>query len=523
MDKKIIFGNDARIKVLDGINIVVDAVKVTLGYGGRTVIISDGGYPTRTTKDGVTVANSISLKDDVLNAGAKMAKEISSKTSDDVGDGTTSILIIFQEIVKEGMTMIQSGVNPTQLKKGMDAAVKSIVATLDKMAIQIDGNNELLKQIASVSANNDEEIGKIVGEVFDKLGPYGIIAIEDSKTYDTRIESVNGFQFASGWFSHYFITDHDRNICELIKPYVLIVEGKINSSSEVVPIMEKCAVGGRSLLLIAEDFDATVVATIHTNRNVFAAACVKFNFIGDTKEELMVDLCAMTGAELITEKTGKDIKNIQLSALGECEKVICTKEETTIVSGRQVVEMVNSRIEDAKIKISNAKHPFIKQLQERRAAKLSGGIAICYVGGATEVERSEKKDRIEDSVRATKAAIEEGIVPGGGTALIRCIPNLDALKYDNEAEKQGITLVKKAIQKPAFQICENASGTGALNVSKIKEKHGNIGYNAKTDELEDLVKAGIIDPKKVVRVCIENSVSAAAQVLISEALIVNDI
>lgn len=511
--------------VLKGIDIVANAVKVTLGAGGRTVIISDGGFPTRTTKDGVTVANSISLRDDIENAGAKMIKEISSKTSEDVGDGTTTVCVLMQEIVREGMGLVQAGINPMLLKRGIEIAVKSIVATLDRIAIPIGEGSDLLKQIASVSANNDKEIGDLVGEVFSKLGKYGMVAIEDSKSPDTWVEQVNGFEFDSGWSTYHFINNSAKNSCELANPYFLIVEGKLTKFEEIMPLIEKAVKQQKPIVFIAEDFEFEVIRDIVHNieRGVLKCVCIKYNFIGETKEELMLDLCAMTGATLISEKTGKKIQNLQLEYLGECEKIVCTKDETKIIQGKQSAEAVKSRIEDANVKIENAKNIFRKQQQERRIAKLSGGIALCYVGGKTEVERSEKKDRIDDSIRATKAAIEEGVVPGGGTALIRCIANLNELRPETEHDRRGIELVKMAIEKPAFQIIKNAIGKGELVVEEVKQKFGNFGYNALTDQIEDLVKSGIIDPKKVVRVCIENAASAAVQVLISEALIVNDI
>lgn len=525
MSKKILFQKDARTGVMKGIDIVADAVKVTLGAGGRTVVISDGNFPTRTTKDGVTVANSISLKDDIENAGAKMAKEISSKTADTVGDGTTTILVLFQELVKQGLSLIESGGNPMKIKKGMELAAKSIVLSLDRMAIPVGHHIEVLKQIAVVSANNDKEIGDIVGEVFSKLGPYGIIAIEDSKGPDTSIELINGFQFNCGWFNEYYVNNLSNNTCELEKPYVLIVDGKLTEFKKVFGIVEKAAMARRPLLIIADDFDFPMTRDFLNNIKLkkVEGCCIKYNYMGETKNELMNDLCAMTGATLISENTGRKIENITIADLGECEKIVCTKDETTLVAGRQNEKLVASRIEDARVKIENAKHPLQKQLYERRMAKLSGGIAICYVGGSTEVERSEKKDRVDDSVRATKAAIEEGIVAGGGTALLRCIEDLSAISLFDEDVIKGVNLVKKCIEKPAFQIAENAFGSAAyLKIEKVKEATGNTGFNAKTGQIEDLVKSGIIDPKKVVRVCIENAVSAAAQVLISEALIVND-
>lgn len=523
MNKRILFKEDARTKVAEGINIVAEAVKVTLGAGGRTVIISDGERPTRTTKDGVTVAGSIYLKDHVVNAGAKMAKEISSKTADVVGDGTTSVIILFNEIVKNGLALIQSGVNPMLLKRGMDAAVKSVVKKLDEIKFDVGDDTKLLKQIAAVSANNDKEIGDIVGSVFEKLGKYGIVSVEDSMTEETTIEIIDGFQFISGWAIDHFINVPVKNTVELKNPYVLIIEDKLDRKESIRGIMNKVAAEKRSLVVIADDFSYDVYGILLENINVLPSCAIKYNFMGETKNELMKDLCAMTGATLVTEKTGKKMETMDLSSLGEAEKITCTKDDTTIVKGRSTKADVDARIEDAKTKIENAKNPFHKQLQERRVAKFTGGVAICKVAGATEVELSEKKDRIDDSIRATKAAIEEGVVVGGGTALLRCLKDLSEIDCDTEDEQRGVNLIMNSIEKPAYQICENASGKKtALIIEKVKEESGAMGYNAVSGRIENLYDAGIIDPKKVVRVCIENAASAAAQVLISEALIVND-
>lgn len=525
MNKKILFSKDARSGVVEGVNIVANAIRVTMGAGGRTVVISDGNFPTRTTKDGVTVASSIDLKDDIKNAGAKIAKEISSKTADEVGDGTTTVAVLLQELVNEGLRLIEAGVNPTELRRGMERAKDMVVKTLATMAIPVESNIEILKQVAAVSANNDKEIGDLVGDIFSKLGTYGIVAIEDSKISETYIEQVNGFQFDCGYFNEYYINNHGKNICELEKPYVLVIEGKVTKFGEMKPIIEKAVMAKRAIVILAEDFDFNFTRDFVNNirGGVLKGCCIKYNYSGETKQELMQDLCAVTGATLISENVGRKMESLKVEDLGECEKMVSTKNDTTIVSGRQNEKLIESRIEDAKTKIEDAKHPLQKQLYERRLAKLSGGIAICYVGGSTEVERSERKDRIDDSVRATKAAIEEGIVAGGGTALLRCIKSLDESKIVEDGVRQGFLLVKKCIEKPAKQIAMNAFGEGAiLSIEKAKEQTGNIGFNAKTGQIEDLVLSGIIDPKKVVRVCIENAVSGAAQVLISEALIVND-
>jgi len=525
MSKDVLFGKDARHGLMKGIDKVCDAVKVTMGAGGRTVIIKKKGFPAQSTKDGVTVAEAVDIEDEIENAGAGIAKAVSTQTAEMVGDGTTCVSVLFQELVRNGLSLIESGTNPMDLKKGMEIAAKSVVEKLDEIAIPVADGPKMLKQIAAVSANNDAEIGDIIGEAFSELGKYGIVAIEDSKTAETFIEKVQGFQFNCGWFSHYYVNNLDNNTCELEKPYVLMVEGKISKFSEVRPIMEQAVKANRPIVIMAEDFDYTMTRDFLNNiqRLVVKGCCIKYNYMGETKQELMLDLCAMTGATLISENTGKKIENIEIKDLGECEKIISSKEETTLIAGKENKALVASRIEDAKNKIEKSKHPMQKELYERRMAKLSGGIAMCYVGGDSDVERGEKKDRADDSRRATKAAIEEGVVPGGGTALLRCISSIDETKCKDEGVKQGMILVKRSIEKPAFQIAENAFGRAAyLKLEQVKEAKGNIGLNAKTGDIEDLVEAGIIDPKKVVRICVEFSVSAAAQILTSQALIVND-
>ena len=521
MSKVILFGTDARKKLKEGIDIVANAVKVTMGYGGRTVIISNKGQEVRSTMDGVSVADEVELKDDIVNAGAKMTRELSKQMGDTIGDGTSTVTLIFQEIVSLGLTLIESGANPIQIKKGMEKAVKCIVEHLDKIKIDVTDNGEKLKQVALVSSHNDQEVADIVGDVFSKIGRYGIVSVEDSPDEKTTIELINGFQWDSGFY-HDYLVNNEKGTCELNNPLVLLVDDKITNVVHIEPIMQKVAISKRALIIIADDFDNTVVATLHRNKSVFDACCVRWNYIGETKQELMSDLVALTGATLITEKKGRKIDKITIDDLGECEKSICTKTDTTILGGRKNQKELEKRIEDAKIKLEEAKNPFLKQRAERRLSKLSGSIAICKVGAMTEVERKEKKDRVDDAIRATKAAIEEGIVAGGGVALLRCVPELLKLKGDTPYEDSGITLVASAIMKPCYQINQNASGKGELIVEKLIDETGNIGWNVVTDKKEDLVASGIIDPKKVVRAGIENAVSAAAQVIISEALIIEE-
>jgi len=435
-----------------------------------------------------------------------------------VTHNTTTVCVLMQALISGGLIYVSQGANPVLLKRGMELGLQSVVDSLK--TLRIEPSTDLLRSIATVSANNDKEIGQMIGDAYEKLGQHGTISIEDAHDTETMVELVEGFQFDSGFMSHHFITNYAENTCELKNPYIMIVEGKISDVNQVFALMNKVASEGRSLVIIAEDFDHSVPANLVRNRDTFKSCLIKYNFLGDTKQELMYDLCAITGAK-IAEKQGDKMEKLDIKYLGECEKIVIGKDETIIIKGRKSEQEIQARISDAKVKIEKAKHIFLKQKQEARMAKLSGCIAICYVGGATELEVSEKKDRIDDSVKATKAAIEEGIVPGGGTALLRCINSLAELKNENEVVQWGINLVKMAIEKPAIQICLNVGG-GEEIVKDVKKAGGNFGYNAITDKIEDLVVSGIVDPLKVVRVCIENAVSSAAQVLTSEALIVSD-
>lgn len=521
---KVLFKNDSWVEMKKGIDVGANAVAVTLGYGGRTVFISKKGFPTKATKDGVTVINAIRLADNAQDAGLKFLQDISTQTADEIGDSTTTVCVLTQEIITEGIKLKQSGVNVMQLKKGMEISNISIAETIRSLSKDIGSNKKLLKQVASVSANNDEEIGEIIGDVFDKIGQYGVLHIEDGKRHETQVELVDGFQLKGGLISHHFVNTKD-NTGEIENAYILIIEGKIEKSSHIIPILEKVVAEERGIAIMAEDFDNDVLNTIFTNINGKAklkATVIKHVFSGETKDELLEDICAITGAKVVSPKTGVRLENVDLSYLGQCDKIVSTQDETTIINGKKNKSLVYKRVADATIKIQKAKNPMLKQLHEYRLAKLTGGIAICYVGGATELEIGEKKDRIDDAVRATKCAIEEGVVIGGGAILIRCIENLSKIKCDTDDEKAGVRLIQKAIEKPLFQICENAGVNGSLFVEKVKEKKGNYGYNVKSGKIEDLFKSGIIDPAKVVRKCVENAISGAAQFLISECAIIEE-
>lgn len=518
-NKTILFNQVAREGLKKGIDIVANAVKVTLGYGGRTVVISEEGLPSRTTKDGVTVANSIKLSDQVLDAGAKFIQEVSSKTANDAGDGTTTVCVLMQHLVENGLRAIAEGANPVLLKRGMERALGVVVDAL--MGQKVNFDEKLLESVATISANNDKELGKIISDAYLKLGSHAIITVEDSKVPQTYIEITDGFQFDSGFVVHHFINNFAKNTCEMINPYVLLAEGQINDPQDIWELLNKIAVEKRPLLIVAEGFDRSVIQVLLNNRDKFTSCVVKYEFLGDTKQELMHDICAITGATPV-EKKGDQLKKIGIDYLGECEKIIVADKETTLIKGRTDKELLEARIEDAKTKIDNAKNLFLKQKQEKRFARLSGCLAVCYVGGSTEVEISEKKDRIDDSIRATKAAIEEGVVPGGGTALLRCAQSLLLISNPNKDFAKGVSIVKEALEVPAQQIAENSGVDGREVVKMILKTDARYGYNAATNTIEDLFECGVVDPHKVVRSCIENSVSASGQLLISEALIITE-
>ena len=525
MSNEIFFGLEAMNKMKEGIDVGGNAVKVTLGAFGRTVFIyNKDTQHLEATKDGVTVITSMRLKNQVQDAGLKQIQEVANKTAHEVGDATTSASVLFQEIVSQGIKLKQSGINPTDLRRGMEKASKSITETICRFKKDIGNNKKILRQVASVSANGDSEIGDLIGGIYEKLGKHAAIEVIDGQSPETTVELVNGFQFLGGYLSEYFINT-PNNTSELINPYILIIDGKVEDLQKINPILEKVIQENRSLVILADDFAPNVSASVL--RNVKEAkrkwGLIKHQFSGTTKDELLLDLCAYTGATLITEKTGKKIENIDTSFLGECEQIISKKEETTIYNGKSNKKEVALRIEDANQKIKTATNSFVKEKYELRLAKLSGSVAMYYVGGNSKVEVSEKMARIDDSIRATRCAVTDGVVVGGGAMLLKCIADIEKLKWDNEDEKSGIKLIQKSIEKPFWQICDNAGKNGSLLAEKVKEKGGNYGYNCKTDKIEDMFKAGIIDPAKVVTKCAENAISAAIQFLISECVIVNEI
>ena len=524
MANEVNFGNSALHEMARGIEIGATAVGITMGGNGKTVFLYKQNVHLEATKDGVTVINNIRLSDLLQDAGLKLVQDISSKTAMQVGDGTSGVCVLMNEIVSEGLKLKQSGLNVIELKKGMDKATKSIVDSIKLMSKKIGNDKKLLKQVATVSSNNDIEIGDYIGNIYEKLGKNASIVVEDGNAIDTVVELVNGFQFLGGYLSDYFINT-PNNTSELVNPYVLIIDGKVEQMSSITPIMEKVVTEGRSLVIMADDFHSYVQADFLKNiqRNVINGYLIKHQFSGETKDELLLDLCAFMGATLITEKTGKKIENIDTSYLGQCEKIISKKTETTIFNGKSNKKEVDLRISDCHNKIKSASNQFLKEKFELRLAKLSGAVAIYYVGGATKVEVGEKMARIDDAIRATRCAVEEGVVCGGGSTLLKCIKNLEKLQWDSEDERSGIKLIQKSIEKPFWQICKNAGASADLLLEKVKEKGGNFGYNCKTNKIEDLMEAGIVDPAKVVRVCVENAISGAAQFLISECVITDEI
>lgn len=525
MTNEVFFGSNAMSEMLKGVEVGASAVAVTMGGNGRTVFIYKNGQ-LEATMDGITVITAIRLKNLLQDAGLKNIQDVSSKTAQDCGDGTTSSSILFHEMVTEGFKLKQAGLNVIEIKKGMDKACKSVIETLDTLKKDIGNDKKLLRQIATTSAHNDKEIGDLVGGIYEKLGKNASVKVEAAMGTETIVDLVNGFQFLGGFFSQHFINT-PNNTAELINPYILIVEGKIEKTNEIWPLLEKVVAEGRDLLIMAEDFSHDVARDFHLNVSKQKAALkgylIKHEFTGETKDELLIDLCAVTGATLITPKTGKKIESTGLAELGQCEKATSDKKETTIYNGKSDKKKLALRIDDVNKKVSESKNIFMREKYEFRLSKLLGGVAIYYVGGSVNSEISEKMARIDDAIKATKCAVEDGILPGGGTALLRCIENISKLKWETNDEKAGINLIQKSIEKPLFQIVTNSGKSGELIVEKVKEAKMNFGYNCKTNKIEDLFKAGIIDPAKVVKKCIENAVSGAGQFLISECAITDEI
>ena len=522
MAKDIKFDIEARDGLKRGVDALANAVKVTLGPKGRNVIISKSfGGPT-VTKDGVTVAKEVELKDPLENMGAQMVKEVASKTNDLAGDGTTTATVLAQAIVKEGLKNVAAGANPMDLKRGVDKAVEAIVADLGKQAQVVGSDSEKIKQIASISANNDEVIGELIATAFGKVGKEGVITVEEAKGTDTYVDVVEGMQFDRGYLSPYFVTNPEKMEVELERPYILLYDKKVSSLKELLPVLEPVAQSGKPLLIIAEDVDGEALSTLVVNklRGALKIAAVKAPGFGDRRKAMLEDIAILTGGTVIAEESGYTLENATLEMLGTAEKVTIDKDNTTIVNGAGDADLIKNRVNQIKGQMETTTSDYDKEKLQERLAKLAGGVAVLYVGAASEVEMKEKKDRVDDALHATRAAVEEGIVAGGGVALLRAKNVLANLKSENADEATGIQIVSRAVESPLRTIVENAGLEGSVVVAKVTEGKGNYGYNAKTDEYVDMLKAGIIDPKKVTRVALENAASVAGMILTTECALV---
>jgi len=522
--KKVIYGEDARARLKAGVDKLANAVKVTLGPRGREVIIEKKWGTPLVTKDGVTVAKEIELKDPYENMGAQLVKEVASKTADVAGDGTTTATVLAQAIFTEGLKAIASGANPMDIKRGIDKAVERVVEEIKKQSIQVSGRKEI-EQVATISANNDPEIGKIIADAMEAVGKDGVITVEESKSAQTTLETVQGMQFDRGYLSPYFVTNPDKMEAVLEDPYILIYEKKISNVKDLLPVLEQVVRAGRPILIIAEDVEAEALATLVVNhiKGVIRACAVKAPGFGQRRKDYLQDIAILTGGTAITEELGIKLESVTLDMLGRADKVIVDKDNTTIVGGKGSKENINARIEQIKKQIVETTSDYDREKLQERLAKLSGGVAIIRVGAATEAELKEKKARVEDAVHATKAAVEEGIVPGGGVALVRAAEALEDLKVDNPDQQIGVDIVKKACRTPLRQIATNAGFEGYVILEKViqlgKEKGKNWGFDAGAGEYKDMVEAGIIDPTKVVRTAIQNAASVAGTMLTAEALV----
>jgi chaperonin GroEL len=524
MAKEIYFDVEAREKLKRGVDALANAVKVTLGPKGRNVVIGRKfGAPT-VTKDGVSVAKEIELKDPIENMGAQMVKEVASKTADIAGDGTTTATVLAQAIITAGMKNVAAGANPMDIKRGIDKAVIEIVASLKKMSKEVGSDNDKIKQIATISANNDEIIGALIAKAMKVVGNDGVITVEEAKGTETEVKTVEGMQFDRGYLSPYFVTNTDKMITEMEDPLILIYDKKITNMKELLPVLEPVVQAGKSLLIIAEDIDGEALATLVVNRirGSLKIAAVKAPGFGDRRKAMLEDIAILTGGEVISEERGMTLENTTMDMLGTAVKVEIDKENTTIINGAGVKKDIAARVNQIKAQIESTTSDYDKEKLQERLAKLAGGVAVLYVGAATEVEMKEKKDRVDDALAATRAAVEEGIVPGGGVALIRAISSLDKLKGLNEDEDTGIQIVRRAVEEPLRQIIANAGEEGAIIVQKVKEGKDDFGFNARTEKFEDLYKAGVIDPTKVTRIAIENAASIASMLLTTECVIADE-
>jgi chaperonin GroEL len=519
--KELLFNSDARGKLKKGVDHLAEAVKVTLGPKGRNVVIDKKFGSPSVTKDGVTVAKEIELPDPVENMGAQMVKEVATKTSDLAGDGTTTATVLAQAIFREGLKNVTAGANPMELKRGIDRAVEAVVEDLKKLSVPSSGKTAIA-QVGSISANNDAEIGKLIADAMEKVGKDGVITVEEARGLETTLETVDGMQFDRGYLSPYFVTDPEKMEAVLDDPYILIHDKKISAMKELLPVLEKVAQSGKPLLIIAEDVEGEALATLVVNklRGTLKVCAVKAPGFGDRRKEMLIDVSKLTGGNVISEEVGFKLENAVLNDLGRAKRVVIDKDNTTVIDGRGKADAIQGRIAEIKVAIDKSTSDYDREKLQERLAKLSGGVAVINVGAATETEMKEKKARVEDALHATRAAVEEGIVPGGGVALIRAQAALDKLK-GTEDEKIGVDIVRRALEEPIRMIAQNAGAEGSIVVARVKEsKDKNFGYNAATDSYEDLVKAGVIDPTKVTRTALQNAASIAGLLLTTECVVV---
>ena len=523
MAKKIEFDIEARDGIKRGVDALANAVKVTLGPKGRNVIIGKSFGAPQVTKDGVTVAKEIELEGVIENMGAQMVKEVASKTNDLAGDGTTTATLLAQAIVKEGLKNVAAGANPLDLKRGIDKAVDSIVEALGKQSVAVGDSSEKIHQVASISANNDDTIGTLITEAFEKVGKEGVITVEEAKGTDTYVDVVEGMQFDRGYLSPYFVTDSEKMEADLETPYILLYDKKISAMKDLLPILEPVAQTGKPLLVIAEDVDGEALATLVVNklRGALKIAAVKAPGFGDRRKAMLEDIAILTGGTVISEERGFTLENTTIEMLGTAEKVTIDKDNTTVVNGNGAVDDIKARVNQIKTQIDTTTSDYDKEKLQERLAKLSGGVAVLYVGAPSEVEMKEKKDRVDDALHATRAAVEEGIVAGGGVALLEAKKGLAKIKADNDDEGTGIQIINKAVEAPLRTIVENAGSEGSVVVSKVLEGAVNYGYNAKDGSYVDMLMAGIIDPKKVTRVALENAASVAGMILTTECALID--
>ena len=521
MAKEIKFDVEAREKLKKGVDALANAVKVTLGPQGRNVVIQKSFGSPHITKDGVTVAKEIELEDKIENLGAQMVKEVASKTADIAGDGTTTATVLAQAIITQGMKNVAAGANPMDLKRGVDKAVSKIVSELKAISVEVGDSYEKIEQVATISANNDTTIGSLIAEAMKKVKKEGVITVEEAKGTETTVEVVEGMQFDRGYLSPYFVTNADKMVAELENAFILIYDKKVSSMKELLPILEPVAQGGRQLLIIAEDVEGEALATLVVNkiRGALKIAAVKAPGFGDRRKAMLEDIAILTGGTVISEERGFKLENATIDMLGRAEKITIDKDNTTIVNGAGNSEDIKARVNQIKAQIETTTSDYDREKLQERLAKLAGGVAVLYVGAASEVEMKEKKDRVEDALAATRAAIEEGIVPGGGVALVRASKVLEGFRGDNDDETTGISIIARAIEEPLRQIVENSGLEGSVVVQKVKEGINDFGFNAKTETYENLYESGIIDPTKVVRVALENAASVAGMLLTTEATI----